>query len=134
MFVTGWKPRFLSKPKRERAYKNQVRSEACCGLTIINFWRARRRARGSSILARFFAASAISKQRFGLDLAPIVPDYPAPNQRLTNFCTPNRAHPRVRARDHQNSRRSRTLLRETLTNLYLRGPLTPHRNASACLR
>jgi hypothetical protein len=41
------------------------------------------------MLARFFAAFGISKRCFGLVLAPIVPGYPAPNQRLTNFCTLN---------------------------------------------
>ena len=40
---------------------------------------------------------------FGLDLAHIVPAYPAANQRLRNFCT---LYARVRARDHQDSGRS----------------------------
>ena len=40
------------------------------------------------MLARFFAPSGISKRYFRLDLAPMVPGLsPAPNQRLTNFCT-----------------------------------------------
>ena len=51
----------------------------------------------SSTLARFFAPSGISKRYFRLDLAPMVPAYPAPNQRLTNFCTLNaRASARAR--------------------------------------
>ena len=53
----------------------------------------------SSTLARFFAPSGISKRYFRLDLAPMVPGLsPAPNQRLTNFCTLNaRASARARA-------------------------------------
>lgn len=85
------------------------------------------------MLARFFAASGISKRCFGLDLAPIVPGLSRAESKAYEFLHSQRAHPRVRARDHQNSG-LRTLLRETLTILYLRGPLTPCRKASACLR
>ena len=86
------------------------------------------------MLARFFAPSGISKRYFRLDLAPMVPG-PIPRRikGLRIFARSTRAHPRVRARDHQNSG-LRTLVRETLTTVYLRDPLTLCRKASACLR
>ena len=68
---------------------------------------------GSSMAARFFTPSGISKRFFGLDLALIVRAYPTLNQRLKNFCTLN-ARASACALDHQNSG-LRALLRETLT-------------------
>jgi hypothetical protein len=85
------------------------------------------------MLARFFAASGISKRYFGLDLAPIVPGLSRAESKAYEFLHAQRAHPRVRAQDHQNPG-LRTLLREPLTMLYLRGPLTACRKASAYLR
>jgi hypothetical protein len=65
------------------------------------------------MVARFFAPSRKSKRCFGLNLPPIVPTYPAPNQRLTNLCTLN-ARTSARACEITKIPGFETLLRETL--------------------
>src|SRR6516162_6879589 len=63
----------------------------------------------SSMLARFFAPSGIFQARFGAHGAGPIPRR---IKGLRIFARSTRAHPRVRARDHQNSG-LRTLVRET---------------------
>jgi len=55
----------------------------------------------SSVPAWFFAASEISKRCFGLDLAPIVPGLSLAASKAYEFLHSQRAHPRLRAGDHQ---------------------------------
>src|SRR5215469_3983449 len=57
----------------------------------------------SSMLARFFAPSGVSKRYFRLDLAPMAPGLSCAESKAYEFLHAQRAHPRVRARDHQNS-------------------------------